>query len=101
VTTAATNDNNEETGSSNYGSCVDLWAPGASIRSTRMGGGTMTMSGTSMASPHVGGGGALYLNSHTSASSSSVEGALKDAAWRPGTPSKDDNPIRLENVDAF
>ena len=101
VTTAATNDNNEETRRSNYGSCVDLWAPGASIRSTKMGGGTATMSGTSMASPHVGGGGALYLHSHTSASPSSVEKALKDAAWRPGTQSKDDNPIRLENVDAF
>jgi len=101
VTTAATNDDNRETSSSNYGSCVDLWAPGASILSTKKGGGTTTMSGTSMASPHVGGGGALYLHSHTRASSSSVERALKDAASRPGTQSKDDNPIRLEKVSKF
>ena len=101
VTTAATNDNNGETWDSNYGACVDLWAPGASIPSTKLGGGTITKSGTSMASPHVGGGGALYLHSHTSADPSSVEGALKDAARRPGTHSKDDNPIRLENVNAF
>jgi subtilisin family serine protease len=101
VTTAATKDNNGETWDSNYGSCVDLWAPGANILSTKLGGGTITKSGTSMASPHVGGGGALYLHSHTSAGPSSVEKALKDAARRPGTHSKDDNPIRLENVNTF
>jgi subtilisin family serine protease len=101
VTTAATKDNNGETWDSNYGSCVDLWAPGANILSTRLGGGTTTKSGTSMASPHVGGGGALYLHSHTSAGPSSVEKALKDAARRPGTHSKDDNPIRLENVNTL
>jgi len=111
VTTAATirrkkNDpptvkNNSEWPESNYGACVDLWAPGASILSTKLGGGTKTMSGTSMASPHVGGGGALYLRSHTSASPSSVEAALKGAAWRPGTKSKDGRTILLENVDPF
>ena len=101
VTTAATNDNNGETWDSNYGACVDLWAPGASIPSTKLGGGTTTKSGTSMASPHVGGGGALYLHSHTSASPSSVEGALKDAARRPGTKSEDGSPILLENVGTF
>jgi subtilisin family serine protease len=40
---------------SNYGAPVDVAAPGASILSTRNGGGTTTMSGTSMASPHVAG----------------------------------------------
>ncbi len=105
VTTAATNNKNGEwqttTASSNYGSCVDLWAPGAGILSTKRGGGTTTKSGTSMASPHVGGGGALYLRSHTSASPSSVEAALKDAARRPGTKSEDDRTILLENVGTF
>jgi aqualysin 1 len=105
VTTAATDNKNGEwrtsTESSNYGSCVDLWAPGAGILSTKRGGGTTTKSGTSMASPHVGGGGALYLRSHTSANPSSVEGALKAAARQPGTQSKNDSPILLENVDTF
>src|SRR3712207_6540352 len=64
-------------------------SPGARILSTKMGGGTTTMGGTSMAAPHVGGGGALYLSSHTGANSSSVEAALKSAATRPGTTSKD------------
>ena len=45
---------------SNYGSCVDLYAPGSSITSTWLNGGTNTISGTSMASPHVAGvGGAV------------------------------------------
>lgn len=101
MTTAATNNKNGETAESNYGSCVDLWAPGAVILSTKRGGGTTTMSGTSMASPHVGGGGALYLRSHTSANPSSVEGALKAAARLPGTQSKNDRKILLENVGTF
>jgi aqualysin 1 len=101
VTTAATNKKNAETTISNYGSCVDLWAPGAGILSTEMGGGTMTLSGTSMASPHAGGGAALYFSTHAMASPSSVEGALKAAAARPGTKSKDGRTILLENVTSF
>jgi len=38
---------------SNYGSNVDISAPGAYVKSAKMGGGTVTMSGTSMAAPHV------------------------------------------------
>ncbi|MDP8960901.1 MAG: S8 family peptidase, partial [Actinomycetota bacterium] len=53
VTVAATDSSNKEASWSNYGSCVDIWAPGVSIVSTYNNGGTATMSGTSMASPHV------------------------------------------------
>jgi aqualysin 1 len=101
ATVAATDETNQETSWSNYGECVDIWAPGARILSTKMGGGTTTMGGTSMAAPHVGGGGALYLSSHTGASSSNVEAALKSAATRPGTTSKDGSSILLENVKTF
>jgi subtilisin family serine protease len=45
---------------SNYGSCVELYAPGVAITSTWLSGGTNTISGTSMASPHVAGVAALY-----------------------------------------
>jgi aqualysin 1 len=101
MTVAATDELDQETSWSNYGSCVDFWAPGARILSTKMGGGTTTMGGTSMAAPHVGGGGALYLSKNTKASPTSVEAALKDGAASPGTTSKDGRAIVLEYVGGF
>jgi len=59
------------------------------------------MSGTSMASPHVAGGDALYLSTHASASPSTVEAALKSAAVTPGTKSKDGRSITTEYVASF
>jgi subtilisin family serine protease len=50
-TISATDSNDRFASFSNYGSPVDYAAPGVSILSTKMGGGTTTMSGTSMASP--------------------------------------------------
>jgi subtilisin family serine protease len=101
VTTAMTNEEDEEAPLSNYGPCVDLWAPGVLILSTKLGGGTTRMGGTSMAAPHVAGGAALYLSSHPSAGSSAVERALKDAAVKPGTKSKGGRAVLLENVGGF
>jgi subtilisin family serine protease len=101
ATVAATNKRNAEPSWSDYGRCVDIWAPGVSILSTKMGGGTARMSGVSQASPHVGGGGALYLSSRTGASPSRVETALKDAAKKPDTKSKDGRAILLEYVGRF
>jgi subtilisin family serine protease len=101
MTIAATDSSDREASWSNYGSCVDLWAPGVSILSTRRGGGTTTMSGTSMASPHAAGGGALYLSSHTGDSPLAVEGALKSAATITANKSKDERTITRLNVDPF
>ena len=44
---------------SNYGHDIDIAAPGVNVKSLSPGGGTITMSGTSMASPHVTGGGGI------------------------------------------
>jgi subtilisin family serine protease len=101
ATVAATDSNDREASWSNFGSCVDEWAPGVSILSTRRGGGTTTMSGTSMASPHEAGGAALYLSSHTGASPSTVESALKSAVTTTANKSKDGRTITREYVGGF
>lgn len=53
---------------SNYGSVVDLAAPGVDINSTWIGGTYQTMSGTSQAAPHVSAAVAMYLKNHPGAS---------------------------------
>lgn len=52
---AATDNNDHKADFSNYGKWVDVAAPGVDITSTYVGGGYKTMSGTSMAAPHVSG----------------------------------------------
>ncbi|KAI5859626.1 subtilisin-like protein [Durotheca rogersii] len=60
-TVGATTSSDARASYSNYGSVVDVFAPGSSILSTWNNGGTNTISGTSMATPHVAGLGAYLL----------------------------------------
>jgi subtilisin family serine protease len=102
ATIAATDASDRETSWSNNGNCVDFWAPGANILSTRRGGGTTTMSGTSMASPHAAGGAALYLSTpRTFKTMADIETALRGAAQKTGTSSRDGREIFREFVGGF
>ncbi len=95
MTVAATDQADQEPSWSNFGSCVDIWAPGVNILSTYLNGGTTTLSGTSMSSPHAGGTAALYLSSHIGALPANVEAQLKaDGVWTT-TFSKDGRPIQI------
>lgn len=79
MTIGATTKTDAKTSWSNYGNCVDWFAPGAGITAAWIGSGnteTKTISGTSMASPHTAGVAALYLQSNTNASAQVVRDAL-------------------------
>lgn len=98
MTTAATDSNDNEASWSNYDDCVDIWAPWVSILSTKRGGGTTTMSGTSMASPHVAGVALSGCSTHRGRPAV-VEAGLKPSAQSTGTSGKDKGAIISRLID--
>ncbi|MGE3986228.1 MAG: S8 family serine peptidase, partial [Dehalococcoidia bacterium] len=86
---AATDSNNNVASFSTRGSYVDIAAPGVSINSTWLNGGTNTISGTSMATPHVSGLAALIKSSDPSLNASQIRGKIQTTATDLGTPGLD------------
>ena len=78
ITVGSTTSTDARSSFSNYGSCLDIFAPGSSITAAwhSSNSSTNTISGTSMASPHVAGVAALYLAGNPNATPSQVATAL-------------------------
>ncbi|MEU9191527.1 S8 family peptidase [Streptomyces hundungensis] len=97
ITVASSTKDDQQSGFSNFGSVVDLYAPGSDITSdwNTSDTATNTISGTSMATPHVVGAAAVYLAGHKDAAPAQVADALTGGATpdaisnaSPGTPNK-------------
>jgi subtilisin family serine protease len=90
VTVGSTTSTDARSSFSNIGSCVNIFAPGSSITSawSTSTSASNTISGTSMASPHVAGAAALYLTNNPSASPATVRNWL----YSNSTPNRVSNP---------
>jgi subtilisin family serine protease len=97
ITVASSTEDDAQSDFSNFGQIVDIYAPGSDITSAWNDSdtGTETISGTSMASPHVAGAAAVYLAGHPDAAPAAVATALTGAATADkisnagsGTPNK-------------
>jgi subtilisin family serine protease len=82
ITTGSTTTTDARSSFSNFGTCLDIFAPGSGILSAWFSSdtATATLSGTSMASPHVAGVAALYKQANPSASSTTVRNAIVNNA---------------------
>ncbi|RSM49281.1 serine protease [Actinoplanes sp. ATCC 53533] len=104
ITVSATNSSDAKPSWANRGTCVDVFAPGISITSTWATGDTATntISGTSMAAPHVAGAAALYLATHPGDTPAQVHSAMiSNATTGVVTSPGSGSPNRLLYTGAF
>lgn len=79
-TTAASTKTDYKVSYSNYGKCIDAYAPGYNLMTSSLGSSKTRVSGTSMAAPHIAGVAALYKGKYGNASSSTIDSWLKGNA---------------------
>ena len=93
ITVGATDISDRKATFSNFGSCLDIFAPGVAISGAWIGSttATNTISGTSMAAPHVAGVAALFLSQHPGAAPQQV----RDAIVGNATPNAVSNAVAL------
>jgi len=98
LTVAASTSTDARASFSNWGSCVDVFAPGSSISSAYHSSDTAaaTMSGTSMAAPHTAGTAALYLSASPSATPGTVSSAIINGATTNVITDTAGSPNRLD-----
>ncbi|MFH0870068.1 MAG: S8 family peptidase [archaeon] len=90
IAIGATDENNDRASFSNYGSELELMAPGVDINSTSLNDGYSTVSGTSLAAPHVAGVAAIIWSYNQSLSNEEVRAKLRNDALDLGATGKDD-----------
>ena len=97
LTVAATDSKDRRAPFSNFGSCVDLFAPGVAVRSASNASNSASevLSGTSMAAPHVTGAVARYLQAHPHATPAQTATALTTAATAHAVLDRAGSPDRL------
>ncbi|MFC9863460.1 MULTISPECIES: S8 family peptidase [unclassified Streptomyces] len=95
VTVGASDSLDRQTSFSNWGECLSLYAPGEGIVSAKLGGGSVALDGTSMASPHVAGVAALHREADPAASPATLASRLAEESTpdalsylSPGSPDR-------------
>jgi len=102
ISVGSTDETDKMSNFSNYGSCVDIFAPGSSILSTfaRSDQSVAMLSGTSMACPHVAGAAALFLEKHDYDASKALADMFESASKGILSSLKGNSPNKLVQIPA-